>query len=520
MAQPPAYNRVKDFGADYPDQTDNQAINTELDAVSSSVNGIRANLALIQRDDGGLRDGIVTKDSLAQSFKDELYAEFSGNINDSVLEAQQAAVEATNAAAAANADAAAAQSARDTAQSAAGTAQASAASASASQGAAASSAASASGSATTASAAAASASGSATSASTSAASAQDAREDAVAAASAAVPAATTATAKAAEASVSAASASADATLAQNWASKLDGPVTGALYSARYYANLAQAGAGLPLYQPIAVPTTDVGDISVAGLGIHRFKYGRYAPDNFPPRHRVGGVLTSTATSVTVAAGSWRGAANDLDIILGASLSKNLQTSGAWAAGSGSNGIVGGVAAASTWYHVHLIRQDSTGAIDVCLDTSPTASNRPAGWSAYRRVGAVFNQSSGGVRPFVQTGLVFRYLSPVNNLNNSALPDTSLTVATVATPLGVSTMAYLALALAAQSAAAFGFVFTPGDTDRAVLAYANVAASSAMAGVGNLQVMTDTSSRVNSRGAGSIPSGFYLSTISYTDFIGD
>ncbi|WP_133434417.1 hypothetical protein [Achromobacter xylosoxidans] len=269
-----------------------------------------------------------------------------------------------------------------------------------------------------------------------------------------------------------------------------------------------------------LPTADVGDIFVPGVGIHRFKYGRYALDSFPPRHRSGGVLTSTATSVTVAAGSWRGAANDVDIILGASLSKNLQASGAWAAGSGSNGIVGGVAATSTWYHVHVIRQDSTGAIDVCLDTSPIAANRPAGWSAYRRIGAVFNQSSGGVRPFVQSGTEFRYLAPVNNLNNSALSNTSLTVATVSTPLGVQTRAYIGLALTAQSAAAFGFVFTPGDTDRSVLAYANVASSPSTVGVGSAFVMTDGNSQINSRGAGSIPSGFYLSTNGYTDFIGD
>ena len=274
------------------------------------------------------------------------------------------------------------------------------------------------------------------------------------------------------------------------------------------------------YDYASLPFTDVGDVFVPGYGIHRFKYGRYAPDVLPPRHRVGGMLTSTATAVTIAAGSWRGAANDVDIVLGAPISKNLQTSGAWASGSGSNGIVGGSAATSTWYHVHVIRQDSSGAVDICLDTSPIAANRPAGWSAYRRIGAVFNQSSGGVRPFVQSGSDFRYLSPVNNLNNSALPDTSLTVATLATPLGIRTLAFIGLALTAQVGSAFGFVFSPGDTDRSVLAYANVAAGPSREGVGNLLVMTDTLSQINSRGAGSIPSGFYLSTISYTDFIGD
>lgn len=283
MAQPPAYNRVKDFGADYGDQTDNQAINTELDAVSLSVNGIRANLALIQRDDGGLRDGIVTKDSLAQSLKDDLYAEFSGNINDSVLEAQQAAVEATNAALAANADAATASTAKDAAQTAATGAQASAAAASGSQAAAAGSATSAANSAVSATSSASAASGSADSAATSATTATNAAGAASTSATTASDAAATATAaknaaqtSAASAGGSAAAAADSAALAQDWAAKMGSPVAGSDFSAKYYAQMAMAGAGLPLYKPDNIPTANVGDIYVAGSGVFRWNGAAYA----------------------------------------------------------------------------------------------------------------------------------------------------------------------------------------------------------------------------------------------------
>ncbi|WP_238878639.1 hypothetical protein [Achromobacter xylosoxidans] len=272
MAQPPAYNRVKDFGADYGDQTDNQAINTELDAVSASVNGIRANLAKIQRDDGGLRDGIVTKDSLAQSLKDELYAEFSGNINDSVLEAQQAAADATNAAAAANADAATASAAQQAAQTASTAAQASASSASASQSAAFTSANAASASATA-------ASGSASTASTAATTATGAAAAAVQARDEAVPAAATATTKAAQAVSSAAAAAADAALAEQWATKTDGPVDGVEFSAKHYAQLAEAGMGLPVYATGSIPTTNVGPIFVSGHGPMGWDGARYVVTN-------------------------------------------------------------------------------------------------------------------------------------------------------------------------------------------------------------------------------------------------
>lgn len=245
MAQPPAYNRVKDFGADYGDQTDNQAINTELDAVSSSVNGIRANLALIQRDDGGLRDGIVTKDSLAQSLKDELYAEFSGNINDSVLEAQQAAVEANNAAQVSVDASVTATNAQNAAGTASASAQANAAAASASQTAAAGSASAAAASSLSASSSAADAVSAAIAAASSAGNAANSETSAAASATTASGAEASALASKNAAQSSASSASADAasaidarTKAESWASKTDGPVEGAEYSAKHYAQLA------------------------------------------------------------------------------------------------------------------------------------------------------------------------------------------------------------------------------------------------------------------------------------------
>lgn len=245
MAQPPAYTRTKDFSADYGDQTDNQAINNELDAVATSINAIRGNLAKIQRDDGGLRDGIVTKDALDPELKDELYAEFSGNINDSVLEAQQAAVEANNAAQVAVDASVTAANAKDTAEVASASAQASAAAASASQTAAAGSASAAAASSLSAGSSAADAISAAVAAGASAVDAGNSETSAAASATTASGAAASALASKNDAQSSAAAAATDAaaaidarTKAESWASKTDGPVEGAEYSAKHYALLA------------------------------------------------------------------------------------------------------------------------------------------------------------------------------------------------------------------------------------------------------------------------------------------
>lgn len=74
MAQPPAYNRTKDFAEDFGNETDHTALNAELDRASNSINDIRANLALIQADDGKIRASSITTDSLAQEVLDYVQA--------------------------------------------------------------------------------------------------------------------------------------------------------------------------------------------------------------------------------------------------------------------------------------------------------------------------------------------------------------------------------------------------------------------------------------------------------------
>ena len=55
MAQPPSYERQKNFADDFGNETDHSALNAELDRASNSINDIRKNLAIIQADDGKIR---------------------------------------------------------------------------------------------------------------------------------------------------------------------------------------------------------------------------------------------------------------------------------------------------------------------------------------------------------------------------------------------------------------------------------------------------------------------------------
>ena len=98
MAQPPAYNREKNFTLNSGRETDHSALNAELDRASNSINDIRTNLAILQADDGKLRPAVVTADSISEELRVSLV---EGVVMDaqSMLDKSLAAAEASSASA-------------------------------------------------------------------------------------------------------------------------------------------------------------------------------------------------------------------------------------------------------------------------------------------------------------------------------------------------------------------------------------------------------------------------------------
>lgn len=114
MAQPAEYNRRKDFTDQDGDDTDHNALNQEFDAAALSINQIRTNLALLQNDDGSLKNGLVGKDQLAP----DAFDAFQADLDEAVGRAVTAADESTRSAvASAESQAAAALSEENAARS-------------------------------------------------------------------------------------------------------------------------------------------------------------------------------------------------------------------------------------------------------------------------------------------------------------------------------------------------------------------------------------------------------------------
>jgi hypothetical protein len=131
--------------------------------------------------------------------------------------------------------------------------------------------------------------------------------------------------------------------------------------------------------------------------------------------------TTPATVLDFNPGKCSDAAHSTMLTLPGLLRKSI--SGAWASGSGSNGMGQGLAVApNTWYHAMAIGVGSS--VDAYFDTSLTAANKPAGATTYRRLGSVKTNASSQLLPFLQVNDMFLWLTAIRDISNMNLSATS------------------------------------------------------------------------------------------------
>lgn len=78
MSQPTPYNKTTTFANETFDQDFKDALDVELHNVETTVDNLCTNIALIQRDDGGLHNAIVTRDSLSAGLYTEILSDIAG----------------------------------------------------------------------------------------------------------------------------------------------------------------------------------------------------------------------------------------------------------------------------------------------------------------------------------------------------------------------------------------------------------------------------------------------------------
>jgi len=224
--------------------------------------------------------------------------------------------------------------------------------------------------------------------------------------------------------------------------------------------------------------------------------------------------TDTAHDIAIAVGECRDAADSADLALSAVLTKQIDAT--WAAGDDAGGMFTGTVANSTWYHVHLIKKDSDGTIDAGYDTSITAANIPAGYTAYRRIGSVLTDGSANILNFIQIDEMFYWKDPPLDVNAVAT-GTALQTKTLSVPPDVNVMVHFNFARATGT----GLMYfkTPGVNDEAPSATAAPLGIWVTADNTYLHppVMTNTSKQITSRA--STDQNLYLATLGWQDFRG-
>lgn len=125
------------------------------------------------------------------------------------------------------------------------------------------------------------------------------------------------------------------------------------------------------------------------------------------RGTIGGLTVSNNisapnTTFNVAAGSCRSSDDTEDITLVTGMTKSIAS--IWSAGSnlGARDTAATIQS-NTGYHVYVIKNVSTGEVDVLVSTSATNPALPTGYTKFRRIWSLLTDASGYIRRFTQKG---------------------------------------------------------------------------------------------------------------------
>jgi len=202
------------------------------------------------------------------------------------------------------------------------------------------------------------------------------------------------------------------------------------------------------------------------------------------------------THIDISAGIATDSSNGHVMPLAAAITKILQAAGAFAAGTGNNGLFTGARANSTWYHAFLIRKTSDGSIDAGFDTSVTAANIPAGYGAYRRIGSIKTDGFGNIVAFIQSGDEFSWVTPLADVSATGVANGTTNYA-VNIPPGVVVDAIVQGSALSSAGAGLYHLNSPGLNDVAGNLYLTGVspATSAMAAFGRVRVKSNASQQI-------------------------
>jgi hypothetical protein len=177
-----------------------------------------------------------------------------------------------------------------------------------------------------------------------------------------------------------------------------------------------------------------------------------------------------------------------------------KTTSAWALGTGVGALDTGTVAVSTWYHVHIIKREDTGVVDVLFSLSATAPTMPTNYTLFRRIGSMKTDGSSNWVAFVQSGDDFNYSTSTTDINTTALGATATTYS-----MNVPTGLKVDVKVRANAYNASNYVLlllsSPDESDQAPSASAGVGTllgSPNLEAFATVQIRTNTSGQIRAR----------------------
>lgn len=209
--------------------------------------------------------------------------------------------------------------------------------------------------------------------------------------------------------------------------------------------------------------------------------------------------------IDIAAGVAADSTNTYMLRLSSTMTKRMDAS--WAAGTNQGGMFTGSESSSTWYHVCLIRADSDGSIDAGFDTSTSCANKPAGYTAYRLIGSVYNDGSSNLKAFYSLetaggGIKVLWSTPPLDVNLSNTLTSAARTDTLTVPTGYVVEARINVFGFDASNAWQAYISSPNASDQAP-AQAAAPLATLNAGAGDvmfmpLTLLTNTSAQIRGR----------------------
>jgi hypothetical protein len=249
----------------------------------------------------------------------------------------------------------------------------------------------------------------------------------------------------------------------------------------------------------------------------------------PPRSYLAGLgLANNAsfqTNFNIAAGLALDSTNTQMMALASSL---VKTNAAFSAGNGGGSL--DAALAVGWWHVFLIMNVSTSAVDVvCSQTATPASgptNMPSGFTLFRRLGSLYNLAGNTWRPFVQLGDDFLWVAHIQDIASATqVPNISAFLVTLSVPPGVQVEAKFQIGLSPPTGGSNAVMVSALDeADQAPFAGAGgnydatiYATSVAGFAVGRFQARTSTGGQIRLHATNAAAgSNWSLISFGYTD----